>query len=74
PPSSPDLNLIEPLWLIFKQCVADISGSYNSLDKLWKVAQSVWDGFTEKEIAKFTRIMKERIEALRKAKGKQIGY
>ena len=34
PPSSLNLNLIKPLWLLFKNCVADIPGSANSLNVL----------------------------------------
>jgi hypothetical protein len=41
PPSFPDLNLIEPLWLKLKNCVVDIPGSCNSLDKLWAACQKV---------------------------------
>ena len=43
PPSSPDLNPIEPLWLILKNHVGDIPKSQNSLDGLWAAVQQVWD-------------------------------
>jgi transposase len=50
PPSSPDLNPIEPLWLVLKNCVADIPGLSNSLDALWAAVQKVWSGITEEDM------------------------
>jgi len=41
PPSSSDLNPIELLWLIIKNCVADIPGSSNSLNAIWAAVQKV---------------------------------
>jgi hypothetical protein len=68
-PSSPDLNPIELLWLIVKNCVADIPGSSNSLDALWAAVQKVWDGITEEEIKKYTGRMADRVLAVKEAKG-----
>ena len=57
PPSSPDLNLIEPLWLILKTHVADILGSQNSLDGLWATVQQVWEELSIEEVRKHTSRM-----------------
>ena len=54
PPSSPDLKPIKPLWLILKNCVADIPKSQNSCDGLWAAVQQVWDELTIKDIQKHT--------------------
>jgi transposase len=69
PPSSPDLNPIEPLWLIIKNCVADIPGSSNYLNALWAAVQKVWDGITEEEIKKYTGRMADRVLAVKEAEG-----
>jgi transposase len=54
PPSSPNLNLIVPLWLKLKNCVADIPGSHSSLDKLWAACQKVWDELSVEDITAHT--------------------
>ena len=68
PPSSPDLNPIELLWLVLKNCVADIPGSSNSLNALWVKVKKVWSGITE-DIRKHTGKMKERVLAVKQANG-----
>ena len=57
PPSSPDLNPIEPLWLILKTHVADIPGSWNSLDGLWAAVQQVWEEQSIEDVRKHTSRM-----------------
>ena len=69
PPSSPDLNPIEPLWLLLKNRVADIPGSSNSLDALWAAVQKVWSEIKEEDIRKHTGKMKERVLAVKQANG-----
>ncbi len=70
PPSSPDLNPIEPLWLLLKTRVADISESRKSPEKLWKAVQQVWDGLTMEDIIAHTGKMDARVQAVKEAKGK----
>jgi len=69
PPSLPDLNPIEPLWLVLKNRVADESGSQNTLDALWAAVQKVWDEITIEEIQKHTGKMQDCIDAVKEAKG-----
>ncbi|KAL4247461.1 Ribonuclease H superfamily protein [Abortiporus biennis] len=69
PPRSPDLNHIEPLWLLLKDHVADVPGSWSSIGKLWDAVQSVWNAFTEEKIAHVTGSMVERVNAVKAAKG-----
>jgi hypothetical protein len=69
PPSSPDLNPIEPLWLLLKNRVADIPGSSNSLDALWAAIQTAWDGITVEDIQKHTNRMNERVIDVERVKG-----
>ena len=69
PPSSPDLDPIEPLWLYLKNQVADIPGSQNSTDALWAVLQQFWDKLTIREVRKHTNRMQDRVDEVSKAKG-----
>lgn len=69
PPSSPDLNPIEPLWFVLKKRVADIPGSGNSLDALWAAVQRAWGEITVEDIRKYTGQMDDRVEAVREANG-----
>ena len=69
PPSSPDLNPIEPLWNVLKHRIGKIPGSYRSLDTLWEAAQKVWREFTEDDIRQHTSKMVDRVAAVRAAKG-----
>ena len=69
PPDSPDLNLIKPLWNVLKNCVTDIPGSCNSLDKLWAACQQVWDGITVDKINTHTGRMDDCVAAVKAAKG-----
>jgi hypothetical protein len=57
PTKSPDLNLIEPLWYVFKTCIVDICGSGNSFDNMWEASKKVWDEFMLEEIKKYTATM-----------------
>ncbi|KAI0085010.1 hypothetical protein BDY19DRAFT_857841, partial [Irpex rosettiformis] len=69
PPNSPDLNTIEPLWLVVKDRVADMPGSANSLDHLWAAIKEVWENLSEEDIRKHTSQMHARVVAVRAAKG-----
>ena len=68
PPSSPDLNPIEPLWDVLKHHIGKIPGSYHSLDTLWEAAQKVWREFMEDDIHKHTSKMVDRVAAVWAAK------
>ena len=59
PSSLPDLNPIEPLWLLLKTCVADIPGLGNSLDGLWAAVQQVWEELSIKNVRKHTSRMQD---------------
>ena len=69
PPSSPDLNPIEPLWHLIKRRVAASKGAYKSLSALREAVQHVWDGISDEEIRQYTGRMPERVQAVRKANG-----
>lgn len=69
PPSSPNLNPIEPLQLLLKNHIADTPGASNSLENLWLAAQHAWEEITEEEIQQHTRKMPERVAQVQAAKG-----
>lgn len=69
PPSSPDLNPIEPLWLTLKNRIADIPGSGNSLENLWAAAQQAWASISLDEINAHTSKMTDRVSAVEQARG-----
>lgn len=68
PPSSPDLNPEEPLWLVLKDRVSKIPESRTSLKKLWEAVQRVWDELTEEDIVAHTGQMEGRVQAVKQAK------
>ena len=74
PPSSPDLNPIEPLWLLLKTRVADILGLGNSLDGLWAAVQQVWEELSIKDVRKHTSRMQDRVDEVIKAKGWHMSF
>ncbi|KAF8711952.1 DDE superfamily endonuclease, partial [Rhizoctonia solani] len=74
PPSSPDLNPIEPLWLLLKNRVAKIKGSSNSAEKLWEAAQQAWESITIKEVNMYAKNMPARVQAVLKAKGGHTAF
>ncbi|QRW19371.1 DDE superfamily endonuclease [Rhizoctonia solani] len=69
PPSSPDLNPIEPLWMELKQRVYSTPGARRSLEHLWNATEAAWKSFTADDINKYTRKMPSRVTALVKSKG-----
>ncbi len=74
PPSSPDLNPIEPLWLILKTQVSRVPRAYNSLDRMWEVTQKVWDEISVKDILKHTGNMDDRVADVLSNHGKHTRF
>jgi transposase len=74
PPRSPDLNPIEPLWRTLKARVAKAAESRSTVEKLWKVAQHVWDEISVEDINSYTSTMDDRVKAVKKAKGWHTGF
>jgi transposase len=69
PPSSPDLNPIEPLWMLLKRRTYSSPKARRSLEDLWEAARAAWASITVDEINRYTGKMPSRIAALAKSKG-----
>jgi hypothetical protein len=74
PPSSPDLNPIEPIWFLWKSCIWDIPGSHSSMAALKKAAYEAWDSITLEDILKHTSTMDDQVRVVDKAKGWHTRY
>jgi transposase len=74
PPNSPDISPIENAWFLLKSRISRIPGSYSSLDNLWAAARRVWDELTIEDIQKYTKLMSERVAAVRSAHGMHTRY
>lgn len=69
PPNSPDLNPIEPVWILLKDRVANILGFRSSTEEIWEAVQEAWESITIEEINRHTGKMNPRVAAVAAAKG-----
>lgn len=74
PPSSPDLNPIETMWLIVKTKVAAMERQATTLEEQWGQVQVAWDAISIETVNALIDTIAERRDALAKAKGMQIGF
>jgi transposase len=69
PPSSPDLNPIEPVWNSLKKGIRGLAHPPNTVDQLCAAVRSVWDMLSIEDIDKHVNRMQDRVEAVLAAKG-----
>jgi transposase len=69
PPSSPDLNAIEPLWGIVKHRVSLLRPVASTTDKLWEQIEQVWDELEQDIVDRQVERMGARVRAVKEAKG-----
>jgi len=74
PPSSPDLNPIEPLWNKMKTLIHNRPHIPSSIGELKAAAFEAWDQITEADIDGYVNHMGDRVEAVLKAKGGHTMY
>ena len=74
PSNSPDLNAIEPLWAQLKRRVRKMQPMATSLDGLWTQIQAAYDDIPQSAINHQVDLMKDRMEALKRNKGRQTRY
>jgi hypothetical protein len=69
PPNSPDLNPIEPIWMLLKWHTYRTPGAQRNLEALWNATHAAWKTITANEINQHTGKMPSQIVALFKSKG-----
>ncbi|KAI0372904.1 hypothetical protein BV20DRAFT_938745, partial [Pilatotrama ljubarskyi] len=74
PPSSPDLNPIEPIWFKLKKRVQDTPGAYKSLNSLWEAAKAAWEEMPDEVVKRETSRMGARVRAVLRVHGRQTKY
>lgn len=74
PPSSPDLNAIEPLWGVVKHRLSKLRPIASTVDMLWEQIQMVWAGLEQDLIDRQVERMEARVEAVKKAHGLHTGF
>jgi hypothetical protein len=74
PPSSPDMNPIEPLWHTLKDIIHARKHVPSNLDELKEAVLEAWEQITIDDINKHVQSMEDRVRALLKAKGGHTRY
>lgn len=69
PPSSPDLNPIEPVWHELKKRLRALPHPPNTLQQLKSAVLQIWEELPIEDIDKHIRRMPDRVEAVLAAKG-----
>ena len=69
PPSSPDLNPIEPVWHELKKVLRALPHLPNTIQELRAAILSVWDTLPIEDVDKHINRMPDRVEAILAAKG-----
>ena len=69
PPSSPDLNPIEPVWHELKKVLHALPYPPTSVDKLCHAVRDAWDSLPISDIDKHIDTMQERVQDILAAKG-----
>ena len=69
PPSSPDLNPIEPVWHELKKVLRALPHLPNTIQELCAAILSVWDTLPIEDVDKHINRMPDRVEAILAAKG-----
>ena len=74
PPSSPDLNAIEPLWGVLKSRVGKLVPVASNIEMLWTQVSKVWNEMEQDLVDRQMERMESRRHALLRAKGMQTGF
>ena len=69
PPSSPDLNAIEPLWGVVKTRVGKLRPIASNIKTLWAQVQKVWNEMEQDLVDRQVERMDLRRSAVLQAKG-----
>ena len=69
PPSSPNLNPIEPVWHELKKIIRALPHPPMTVPKLIKAVHDAWDALEIPDIDKYVDTMSDRVQAVLKAHG-----
>ena len=67
PPSSPDLNSIEPIWHKLKKIIQALSQIPTTVPKLIQAVHNAWEVLATPDIDKYVDTMPERVQAILEA-------
>lgn len=70
PPSSPDLNPIEPVWHELKRIIARCEHPPTTVDELKQAILDAWEELDMEDINKYVRSMPDRVATVLEAKGR----
>jgi transposase len=74
PAQSPDLNLIEHLWVHLKRALQQYPTSPKGVYELWEREEVEWNEISAETCQKLVESMSRRIKAVIKAKGGHTQY
>jgi transposase len=74
PANSPDLNPIEHLWHYVKQQLQKYETPVDSTYELWERIQEVWNAIPKEVCENLVDSMPDRVQAVKRAKGRQTKY
>jgi transposase len=69
PPSSPDVNTIEPVWHKLKTIIRALSHQPMTVSKLIKAVHNAWDALEIPNIDKYIDTMPDRVQDILEADG-----
>ncbi|TFK20483.1 hypothetical protein FA15DRAFT_546907, partial [Coprinopsis marcescibilis] len=74
PPSSPDVNPIEPLWTELKSIICSLPHHPSTVPQLISTVKSAWDALEIPQIDKYTKTMSKRVAAIISTQGSHTKY
>ena len=74
PPSSPNLNAIEPLWGILKYRLGKLQPVASTVTILWEQIQEVWEGIEQYYVDREVEKMAQKSAVIKQVEGLHTGY
>ena len=74
PAQSPDINLIEHLWVHLKRALQEYPTPLKGIHELWERLVKEWNGIPVEACQKLIESMPRRIQAVIRAKGGYTDY
>ena len=74
PPQSPDLSLIEDIWVIVSEKVYKHGKTYQTKDDLWEVIVAAWDAIPRSTLQNLYKSMNDRLIKVLESGGRRIRH